>query len=131
MSLTRRFLNWYARLSPSRGKTNPPYEHVVQIGDPRLRNVCEPVPIDKIKTKEVQTVIKKLEHVLQKYKSLGMSAPQIGVNMRIFVMRCTPDQVSRVPQAVVKLHRLDVIPFTVSKYQSDNNINKYIIYTLD
>lgn len=115
MSITRRFLNWYARLSPSHGKTNPPYEHVVQIGDPRLRRVCEPVPVDKIKTNEVQTVIKKLEHVLKKYKSLGMSAPQIGVNMRIFVMRFTPDQVSKAPQAVVKLRGLDMLPFTVSK----------------
>ncbi|KOB73303.1 Uncharacterized protein OBRU01_07082 [Operophtera brumata] len=113
MSLTRRFLNWYARLSPSHGKTNPPYEHVVQIGDPRLRRICEPVPVDKIKTNEVQSVIKKLEHVLKKYKSLGMSAPQIGVNMRIFVMRFTPDQVSNAPKTIVKLRGLDVVPFTV------------------
>lgn len=116
MSITRRFLNWYARLSPSHGKTIPPYEHVVQIGDPRLRQVCEPVPVDKIKTNEVQAVIKKLEHVLKRYKSLGMSAPQIGVNVRIFVMRFTPDQVSKAPQAVAKLRGLDVVPFTVSKY---------------
>lgn len=118
MSVTRKFLNWYARLSPSRGVRKPPFEHVVQIGDPRLRRVCEPVPVDKIKTNEVQTVIKKLELVLKKYNSLGMSAPQIGVNMRIFVMQFTPAQVSKVPDNIVRLRGLEVLPFCVSKYFS-------------
>lgn len=35
----------------------PPYaSHVVQIGDPVLRNKASPVPLEKIGTKEVQNV---------------------------------------------------------------------------
>ncbi|CAB3237936.1 unnamed protein product [Arctia plantaginis] len=113
MGITRKFLNWYARLSPARGKSNPPYEHIVQIGDPRLRKVSEPVPLDKIKTTEIQTVIKKLDYVTVKYGSLGMSAPQIGVNVRIFVMRHTMKQIAAAPKHIAQLRGMEVIPFTV------------------
>lgn len=116
MGVTRKFLNWYARLSPARGKSNPPYEHIVQLGDPRLRKVSELVPLDKIKTNEIQTLIKKLEYVTEKYGSLGMSAPQIGVNVRIIVMRHTMKQIATVPKQLAQLQGMEVIPFTVSKY---------------
>lgn len=115
MGVTRKVLNWYARLSPSRGRISPPYEHVVQIGDPTLRKVSEPVPVDKIKTEEVQKVIKKLELVLDRYGSVGMSAPQIGVNIRLFVLRHTARQISAVPSEVIKAKGMTVVPFTVSK----------------
>lgn len=115
MGVVRKALNWYARLAPGRGKSSPPYEHVVQIGDPRLRKLSEPVPIDKVKSNEVQLVIKKLEHVLNKYGSVGMAAPQIGVNSRIFVMRQTVKQISSVPVEIVKARGMCVVPFAVSK----------------
>lgn len=118
MGVTRKILNWYARLAPAHGKSAPPYEHVVQIGDPRLRKVSEPVPLDKIKTNEIQTIIKKLEYVIKKYGSLGMSAPQIGINMRIFVMRHTLKQISSLPKEVAQMRGMEPIPFTVSKYCS-------------
>ncbi|KAG6457375.1 hypothetical protein O3G_MSEX010262 [Manduca sexta] len=113
MGVTRNFLNWYARLSPARGKSTPPYQHVIQIGDPTLRKVCEPVPVDKIKTKEVQTVIQKLTFVVNKYEAFGMSAPQIGINMRIFVMQHTAKQLSRVPKVNAQMMGLITVPFTV------------------
>ncbi|KAF9802670.1 hypothetical protein SFRURICE_011681 [Spodoptera frugiperda] len=113
MGVTRKVLNWYARLAPAHGKTTPPFEHVVQIGDPTLRKVSEPVPIDKIKTTEIQTIIKKLEYVISKYGSLGMSAPQIGVNLRIFAMRHTVKQIASVPGDLARLRGMEEIPFTV------------------
>lgn len=113
MGVTRKVLNWYARLAPAHGKTTPPFEHVVQIGDPTLRKVSEPVPIDKIKTNEIQTIIKKLEYVISKYGSLGMSAPQIGINLRIFAMRHTVKQIASVPGDLARLRGMEEIPFTV------------------
>lgn len=115
MGVTRKILNWYARMSPSHGRSAPPYEHVVQIGDPRLRKICEPVPLDKIKSQEIQTVIKKLEHVLKKYNSLGMSAPQIGINLRIFALKNTADQIAKLPKNLVAMRGIEVVPFTVSQ----------------
>ncbi|XP_059052919.1 peptide deformylase, mitochondrial-like isoform X1 [Achroia grisella] len=113
MGVMRKFLNWYGRLGPSHGKTLPPYEHVVQVGDPTLRKVSELVPIPSIKSESVQKVIKKLECVLDKYGSLGMSAPQIGVNMRIFVMKHTNKQISYTPKEIVKSRGMSAVPFTV------------------
>lgn len=116
MGVTRKVLNWYARLAPAHGKSTPPYEHVIQIGDPMLRKVSEPVPLDKIKSNEIQTIIKKLEYVINKYGSLGMSAPQIGLNIRIFAMQHTVKQIANVPKEIAKLKGMEVVPFTVSEY---------------
>lgn len=113
MGITRKVLNWYARLAPARGKSNPPYEHVIQIGDPKLRKISEPVPLDKINSNEIQTVINKLEYVIKKYGSLGMSAPQIGVNVRIFVMRHTVKQIAMIPKDIAQLRCMEPLPFTV------------------
>lgn len=117
MGLVRKTINWYARLAPSRGRSKPPYEHVVQIGDPTLRKISEPVPVEKIKSEEVQNVIQKLKYVLLKYGSVGMAAPQVGVNIRIFVMRQTPKQIASIPAEIIKHKDISVIPMTVSKYK--------------
>ncbi|KAL4707612.1 hypothetical protein ACJJTC_014717 [Scirpophaga incertulas] len=113
MRVIRKLLNWYARLAPARGKISPPYEHVVQIGDPTLRKVCEDVNEERIKSSEVQLVVKKLIYVLNKYGSVGMSAPQIGVNMKIFAIQHTAKQLSNVPLEIKKFKRLAVVPLTV------------------
>ncbi|XP_053603467.1 peptide deformylase, mitochondrial-like [Plodia interpunctella] len=113
MGVTRKILNWYARIGPSHGKKLPPYEHVVQIGDPMLRKASEPVAVDKIKSEEIQKLIKKLKYVLDKYGSVGMSAPQIGVNKRIFVMRQTALQIASIPKESVKTRGITVVPFSV------------------
>ncbi|XP_038222940.1 peptide deformylase, mitochondrial-like [Zerene cesonia] len=113
MGILRKTLNWYAKLSPSRGKVNPPYEHIVQIGDPRLRKICEEVPLEAIKTNEIQKLILILEHMLIKYGSVGMSAPQVGINKRIFVMRHTAKQIKSEPPEIVKSKNMYEVPFTV------------------
>ncbi|CAH2097607.1 unnamed protein product [Euphydryas editha] len=113
MGLLRKITNWYARLAPSWGHSSPPYGHVVQIGDPVLRKVSELVPVDKIKSKEIQIVIQKLIYVLNKYGSVGMSAPQIGVNCRIFVMRLTAQNVAALPLDKKKLQDINTVPLTV------------------
>lgn len=115
MGLLRKTTNWYARLAPSWGHSSPPYAHVVQIGDPTLRKASEPVPVDKIKSKEIQTVIQKLIYVLDKFGSVGMSAPQIGVNNRIFVMRLTAQNIAALPLEKKKLPDIKTVPLTVSK----------------
>lgn len=123
MGVSRKLLNWYARLAPARGVVAPPYKHVVQIGDPHLRRVSEAVPLDKVNTKEVQNVINKLDSVMTVYGSVGLSAPQIGVNMRIFVMRLTAAQLSTAKAQVIKSTGMTEIPFTVSEYLPNFTLN--------
>ncbi|XP_047525457.1 peptide deformylase, mitochondrial-like [Pieris napi] len=113
MGVLRKTLNWYAKLSPSRGRTNPPYEHVTQIGDPTLRKISEDVPIDKIRSPEIQKIIAILQHVLKHYGSVGMSAPQIGINKRIFVMRHTIKEIKSELPEIIKSRCMYEIPLTV------------------
>lgn len=129
MGVTRKVLNWYARLSPGRGYAVPPFEHVVQIGDPTLRKISDNVPLDKINSQEVQKVIQRLEYVLNKYGSVGMSAPQIGVNLRIFAMQHTAKQLSTVSKETMALRGMTVVPYTVSKYSFlYKNRNVFIVH---
>ncbi|CAH2243688.1 peptide deformylase, mitochondrial-like [Pararge aegeria] len=113
MGVIRKTLNWYARLSPSHGISPPPYKHVVQIGDPTLRRVSESVSLEKIRTKEIQGVIEKLKQVMYRYGSVGMAAPQVGVNLRIFVMRLTDKQISDISAEVIKDRDITAVPYTV------------------
>lgn len=113
MGFTRKALNWYAKLSPRRGKTSPPYEHVIQIGDPVLRRISEPIALDKIKSNEIQSILHKLEYVIKVYGSVGISAPQIGVNLRIFAMRYTAKQFSGLSKEVIQRRGISEVPYTV------------------
>ncbi|XP_023945184.1 peptide deformylase, mitochondrial [Bicyclus anynana] len=113
MGVIRKVLNWYARLAPSHGPSPPPYKHVIQIGDPTLRKVSKPVSLETLKTKEIQSVIEKLKYVMDRHGSVGMAAPQVGINLRIFVMRVTDKQISEMSPDVVKLRNITAIPYTV------------------
>lgn len=60
---------------------------VVQAGDPRLRKVSKPV--NKI-DKKILLLISDLKETLLAHKNpegVGLAAPQIGRNLRVFVMR--------------------------------------------
>lgn len=60
---------------------------VVQAGDPRLRKVSKPV--NKI-DKKILLLISDLKETLLAHKDpegVGLAAPQIGKNLRVFVMR--------------------------------------------
>lgn len=46
----------YNRMFLTKNPTPPYTKHVVQIGDPVLRNKSSPVPVDAINSEEVQNV---------------------------------------------------------------------------
>ncbi|VVC33384.1 Hypothetical protein CINCED_3A012044 [Cinara cedri] len=65
----------------------PPYPgHVTQIGDPVLRNIASPVPLDKIHTKELQNLIYILKSLIKRSNLIGLSAPQVGIPLQVFVI---------------------------------------------
>ena len=71
------------------------YSHVAQIGDPVLRKVSQPVNIDRISSSEIQNIIKQMRIMLKKYEAFGISAPQIGVPLRMFALQVTENQRDR------------------------------------
>nr|XP_057932501.1 peptide deformylase, mitochondrial [Doryrhamphus excisus] len=64
----------------------PPYHHVCQVGDPVLRSTAAEVDPSSIKGPEVQKVITTLVKVMRKLECVGLSAPQIGVPLRILAL---------------------------------------------
>ena len=58
--------------------------------DPRLKRIAEPVDFKKIKYKQRVAIVRKLGMALAKQTygmKLGISAPQIGINLRVMVVR--------------------------------------------
>jgi peptide deformylase len=62
-------------------------KEIIQLGDERLRTVCEAVPEPHITDKETQTLLKDLDEALSSQSDgVAISAPQIGVTKRVFVV---------------------------------------------
>ncbi len=57
----------------------------IQIGDKRVRAKSRPVALRDIRTQTIKTVIKNLVDSMRHYNLVGMAAPQIGINLNIFV----------------------------------------------
>lgn len=106
------FTKWYKEYWGPR-INNPPYKHVTQIGDPVLRNVAKEVSKDKINSDEVQQVIETMKYVMNKYKSMGLAAPQIGVSLRIFAMNFDKGLLDSYAPEIIKSRDMMIVPFQV------------------
>lgn len=53
--------------------------------DPILRKVSEPVPLEKIGTPEFSELLKDMEVTMIKEEGVGLAAPQVGINWRLFI----------------------------------------------
>lgn len=65
---------------------SPPYSHVCQVGDPVLRSHAAAVDPAAITGSEIQQVINTMVKVMRKLDCVGLSAPQIGVPLRILTL---------------------------------------------
>lgn len=102
------YRNWF------NAKNAPPYHHIVQIGDPVLRNKTEDIPQELIKSEPVQLLIKHLTTVLRKYKSVGISAPQIGIPWRVFIMELDERTYEKLSSDMKKNRQMVPVSRTVS-----------------
>lgn len=83
-------------------------------GDPILRQKAPEVPLDKIKSDEIQNLIKQMKKVQRAYKLVGIAAPQIGVSYRIICIESPEELKDKYPTAVYKTRQMDILPMTVS-----------------
>ena len=60
---------------------------IVIYGDEVLRKSCEPVPTD---FPELKKLIDDMFLTLAEAEGVGLAAPQIGKNIRLFIVDCTP-----------------------------------------
>lgn len=109
----QKILEFYSKLWPAKPAQNPPYKHVCQIGDPILRAAASEVDINTIRSIEVQKVVQALVGVLRKTGAVGLSAPQIGVRRRIFVMQFTKHHMQNYTTAMQEQLEIYLVPLKV------------------
>ena len=59
---------------------------VVRMGDPKLREVSSPVPENEIRSKEIKKLIRDMFDTMEVERGVGLAAPQVGVQRRLFVL---------------------------------------------
>ncbi|XP_070505238.1 peptide deformylase, mitochondrial-like [Chironomus tepperi] len=91
----------------------PPYVHLIQVGDPILRTVSDPVPEDLITSKEITFLLNRLEQVRQNYGLVGIAAPQIGINLRIILACFDKDNMKAFKPEIQKSKEMSLMPLTV------------------
>lgn len=92
---------------------SPPYSHVCQVGDPVLRSHASAVDPAAVKGPEVQKVIETLVKVMRKLECVGLSAPQIGVPLRILALEYPQKMVEETPPALREARGLSMVPLKV------------------
>lgn len=104
--------NWYKSMfTPN--KYEPPYDHIVQIGDPILRLKADPVPEECIKSEEIKFLLKKMKTVLKDYSLVGMASPQIGISLRIFIIFFEEKLKKKFTPEIYKCKEMESLPLTV------------------
>lgn len=104
--------NWYKSMfTPD--KYEPPYDHVVQVGDPILRLKADPVPQELIKSEEIKFLLKKMKTVLNDYSLVGMASPQIGISLRIFIISFEEKLKKKFTPEIYKCKEMETLPLTV------------------
>ncbi|XP_071397358.1 peptide deformylase, mitochondrial [Centroberyx affinis] len=92
---------------------SPPYSHVCQVGDPVLRSHAAAVDPAAITGPEVQLVINTLVKVMRKLECVGLSAPQIGVPLRIVALEYPEKMLEESSPAVRQVRGLSAQPLRV------------------
>ena len=56
--------------------------------DPRLKKMSQPVPADQFGP-NLKALVERLFVVMREHKGVGLAAPQVGLNLRVFVINPT------------------------------------------
>lgn len=86
---------------------------ILQTGDPRLKQICAPVDIQKIRTGAYDQIISDMKEVLATAPAVGLAAPQFGLMEQLIVIEDTEDRMSRLTSQVRAERQRDPYPFTV------------------
>uniref|UniRef100_A0A8C6US93 Peptide deformylase n=1 Tax=Neogobius melanostomus TaxID=47308 RepID=A0A8C6US93_9GOBI len=92
---------------------SPPYSHVCQVGDPVLRSHASAVDPAAVKGPEIQKVINTMVKVMRRFECVGLSAPQIGVPLRILALEYPQKMLEETPLALREARGLSMVPLRV------------------
>ncbi|XP_028286693.1 peptide deformylase, mitochondrial [Parambassis ranga] len=94
-------------------RPSPPYSHVCQVGDPVLRSQAAAVDPAAVTGPEIQKVINTLVKVMRRLECVGLSAPQIGVPLRILTLEYPERMLEESSPASREARGLSVQPLRV------------------
>ena len=63
---------------------------IAQLGQPVLRKPAQPVPVEEIPTPEFQTFLQSMAETMTEAGGVGLAAPQVFQEKRIFLARVVP-----------------------------------------
>uniref|UniRef100_A0A3Q0SBX5 Peptide deformylase n=1 Tax=Amphilophus citrinellus TaxID=61819 RepID=A0A3Q0SBX5_AMPCI len=92
---------------------SPPYSHVCQVGDPVLRSHAAAVDPAAVTGPEIQRVISTMVKVMRKLDCVGLSAPQIGVPLRILALEYSKRMLEESSPESRELRGLSVQPLRI------------------
>ncbi|XP_076126212.1 peptide deformylase, mitochondrial [Alosa pseudoharengus] len=107
----RSYLQYVKRKLKSPPK--PPYSHVCQVGDPVLRGQAATVAPEEVGSTDVQQVIRTLVQVMRRLECVGLSAPQIGVPLRILALEYPEQMLQDSSEASRRARGLEAFPLRV------------------
>lgn len=59
---------------------------VAKLGNPILREIAKPIPLERIKSPEVQQLIQDMIETMREYEGVGLAAPQVHRPLQIFMI---------------------------------------------
>lgn len=107
-------------------------EDIVQKENKILRKVAKEVPIEKIKSRKVETIIRRMQKALEGQEDgVAIAAPQIGENLRIFVLSKKIFEImdEEKMKSASKRQKLDIAQKDPKEYKDLIFVNPEIIKT--
>ncbi|KAM3919547.1 peptide deformylase, mitochondrial [Leptodactylus fuscus] len=95
------------------GNPSPPYKRVAQTGDPILRVQTQSVPQDHISRADTQAILKRMVQLLKSCGCVGLSAPQLGIPLRIMVLELREEMCQLVPPDVRAQREMEPFPLKI------------------
>jgi peptide deformylase len=74
---------------------------VIQLGNPLLRVISEPISSDSFGTAELNDIETLLFDILAREDGLGLAAPQIGINKRVMVFGLPDQEAANIPYTIL------------------------------
>lgn len=104
---------WRALRRRLLGPPVPPFAAPVQVGAPVLRGAAAAVSPEQLGSPELRRLAAALAAGLRGRPCLGLSAPQLGVPLRVFAAELPPARCARYPPALSQAHRIEPFPLRV------------------
>lgn len=99
----------------STARTRPPLARppIVQAGAAVLRGAAFPVPPEEIESPEFQSLVDRMIATMRAAPGVGLAAPQVGVQKRVFVMEDREELMARLTPEQRALREREPLPLTV------------------